>query len=316
MEKIHDIWAYEDEFIDDFASARNRIDEQEFSFALASPRSIHFLLKPTEDGTAELDSLPPPLKLAKNVHLIPGRLTLHRYEAKVGERWSGIYQGDPLAIRTATRVRALAFEYAKKCGYEIVIFDTSPSLGALNRNLLSLADGFLIPCAPDLFSVYGIRNIGSALVEWRRQFDSIFHFLSDAKRIQFPEHFVKFIGYTIYNAKKYSGGGNDLDLAQAHYNYAKQIPKTIKKYIDKNNFIDFNDLLAESIGKNSVIHTHNTLPSMSQQYHMPMWALPDATNGIDPKDRSSIGGNQGVYRDTRGAYHKFASDFLARLEKV
>jgi cellulose biosynthesis protein BcsQ len=177
MELIHDIWVPEDEFVDDFAAARTDKSAEKFQALIDSPRSIHFLLKPTEDGTADLEQLPPPVQLNENVDLIPGRLTLHLFEAKVGERWSGIYQGDPLAIRTATQIRALAYEYADAYGYDIVIFDTSPSLGALNRNLLSLADGFLIPCSPDLFSVYGIRNIGSALGIWRKQFESIFHFL-------------------------------------------------------------------------------------------------------------------------------------------
>lgn len=182
MEEIHDVWVAEDAFVDDFAAARTSKGEEIFEELVQDSRSIHFILKPTEDGTAELEHLPPPVNLGENVDLIPGRLTLHLFEAKVGERWSGIYQGDPLAIRTGTRVRTLAHDYAKRYGYEIVILDTSPSLGSLNRNLLSLADGFIIPCAPDLFSVYGIRNIGNALSLWKKQFESIFYLLSDAKR--------------------------------------------------------------------------------------------------------------------------------------
>lgn len=315
METIHDIWVAEDDFVDDFAAARSKVSSPDFTTLLKKPRSIHFDLKPTEDGTAELDFLPPPIALNDRVHLIPGRLTLHLFEAKIGERWSGIYQGDPLSIRTGTRVRQLAYEYAALYGYDLVIFDTSPSLGALNRHLLTLADGFLIPCSPDLFSVYGIRNIGSALHTWRKQFDSIFHLLSDVKRSQFPEKFVKLIGYTIYNAKRYSGLGNDLDLATAHYNYARQIPETIDKFIDPENALPFKEILSGSMGGNSVIHSHNTLPSMSQKYHLPMWLLPDSTE-IEPGDRSTIGGNQGTYRATKGAYTTFASDFLSRVAKL
>lgn len=315
MDYIHDIWSVEDAFVADFAAAKSASSDQSFTELLQSPRSVHFSLKPTEDGTAELPNLPPPVALNNNVHLIPGRLTLHLYEAKISERWSGIYQGDPLAIRTGTRVRQLAYEYARLYGYEIVVFDTSPSLGALNRHLLTLADGFLIPCSPDLFSVYGVRNIGAALSIWRKQFDTIYHLLSDAKRSQFPEKFVKLIGYTIYNAKKYAGSRNELDLAGAHYNYANQIPQTIKEYIDQDNALDFDAFLAHSMGKNAVIHTHNTFPSMSQKYHKPMWLLPDH-NELESADKSTIAGNQNKYRDTRDAYRSFAEDFLMRVGKV
>lgn len=314
MEEIHDIWTIEDSFIDDFAATKNNTEDNEYSSMLNGVRSIHFTLKPTEDGTAELPILPPPKSIGTNVYLIPGRLTLHLFEAKVGERWSGIYQGDPLAIRTGTRVRALAYEYAKRDGYDIVILDTSPSLGALNRNLLSLADGFIIPCSPDLFSVYGIRNIGSALRTWRKQFESIFHFLSDSKRTQFPEKFVKFLGYTIYNAKKVSGSTNPLGLAVAQYNYAKQIPLTIDRYIDKANMVDIDkEELENSIGNNSIIHTHNTLVNMAQKYHNPIWLLPILST-LENEDKSTISGNRDIYQATREAYKQFAEDLLTRVE--
>jgi len=125
MEGIHDIWADEDPFIDDYDAARKTLSQDAYNRALRQLRSIHFLLKPTEDGTAELENQPPTAQLGLNVDLLPGRLTLHLYEAKVGERWSGVYQGDPLAIRTATRVRALAQQYTEQHGYDFVIFDTS-----------------------------------------------------------------------------------------------------------------------------------------------------------------------------------------------
>jgi cellulose biosynthesis protein BcsQ len=315
METIHDVWAAEDKFIDDFAAERLSLGPDLFEKLIQKPRSIHFMLKPTEDGTAELQNQPPPVKLATNVDLLPGRLTLHLFEAKVGERWSGIYQGDPLAIRTGTRVRTLAYDYARKYGYDMVILDTSPSLGSLNRNLLSLADGFIVPCAPDLFSVYGIRNIGSALSLWKKQFESIFYLISDAKRDQFPERFVRFMGYTIFNAKRYTGSQNYLNLAKAHSGYAQQIPDTIKGYIDPSNILDYPNIITNSIGDNSVIHSHNTFPAMAQKYHLPMWSIP-SFNGLESEDRGTIAGNQGGYLATRQAYLKFAQDFLSRADRL
>ena len=314
MDEIQEIWEVEDDFVDDFSAARDTKTEKEFKEIIRSPRSIHFVLKPAEDGTADLDELSPPVELTKNVHLLPGRLTLHLFEAKIGERWSGIYQGDPLAIRTGTRVRTLAYEYAKEYGYDIVIFDTSPSLGALNRNLLTLADGFMIPCSPDLFSVYGIRNIGNALSVWRKQFHTIFQLLSDAKRENFPKQFVKLIGYTIYNAKRYEGL-NELKLAKAHFQYAEKIPDIIEEYIEPENSLDFEDYLSSSMGDNSIIHSHNTFPSMSQNYHLPMWSLPDCKN-LEKDHVSTIGGNQAKYRATQATYRKFAKDFLSRLKEI
>jgi cellulose biosynthesis protein BcsQ len=314
MEDIHAVWEEEDNFIEDFNAARENAGEVEFDQLTAHPRSVHFLLKPAEDGTREIDVLPPPLEIGENVDLLPGRLTLHLFEAKLAERWSGIYQGDPLAIRTATRVRALVHQYAEEYNYDIVIFDTSPSLGALNRDLLSLADGFLIPCAPDLFSVYGIRNIGAALTTWRKQFESIFHFLSGAKRDAFPKKFVRFLGYTIYNARPRSDSKSMLKIARAHSNYAEQIPQVIEEFIDPVNriLLPNNDVSSQSIGDNAVVHTHNTFPSMAQKYHVPMWRLPEHQD-LEKSDRGSILPNKEKFYDTQQAYLQFADDVVYRL---
>ena len=44
--------------------------------------------------------------------LIPGRLSIHKFENKIAERWSGAYQGDNLAIRTITKDRDSCNLYA------------------------------------------------------------------------------------------------------------------------------------------------------------------------------------------------------------
>ena len=309
MEDIHKIWEPEDPYIDDFGSASSNIEEM-----LRNPRSIHFILKPTEDGKNDIEDLPPPISLANNLAIIPGRLTLHRFESKVSERWNSVYSGDPLAIRTITNIRRFAHQYAEEYGFDIVIFDTSPSLGALNKNILTLADAFLIPCTPDLFSVYGIRNIGQSLKEWGKQFDTVYNVISSSKRDQFPDKFVKLIGYTIYNAKKYDGQNNSNSIAGAHQHYADQIPKTIRDYISQDVALPYREILDKSIGENSVIHTHNTFPSMSQKYHLPMWKIPDAD--LEAEDQNTVRGNSRRYRDTQKAYHNFAKDVLQRLAKV
>jgi cellulose biosynthesis protein BcsQ len=313
-ETIWDMWSAEDEYIDDFNSAREK-DAVAFELMLDQPRSIHFVLKPSEDGTAEMPRLPPLYELAKNLHLLPGRLTLHLYEDKIASRWSDVYQGDPLAIRTVTRARSIAEEYSKLHNYDVVIFDTSPSLGALNKAIISLVDGFVIPCNPDMFSVYGIRNIGNSLSIWKKQFETIFHLLSSEKRSYFPDDFVRFLGFTIYNARRYSGS-NDWNLATAHYNFAQQIPSTVKSYIKKEIRSHLSTSQLESpIGGMSVMHSHSTLPSMAQKYHLPIWKVPSFA-GLESADKSTIAGNRATYEGTREKYHAFAKDVLARLETL
>ena len=206
QETLETIWMEEDEFIEDYEGASTSGGEEKMKEINSHPHSIHYLLKPTEDGVSDIpnEELPPVIHIANNLDLIPGRLTISQYESFINSRWAEAYQGHPLSIRTITRIRDVAEAYGEKNGYDIVIIDTSPSLGALNKVIISTVDGFLVPCLPDMFSLYGIRNIGNALRKWQSDFNSMYSLLSDEKRGKFPSSFVHFLGYTIYNAKKYT----------------------------------------------------------------------------------------------------------------
>ncbi len=315
-EALHNIWTEEDSFIEDFDTSVKRMSPTDYDAFLKKPRTIHFLLKPTEDGQGELSQTPPPVNLRVNLDLIPGRLTIHKYENKISERWSGSYLGESLSIRTITNIRTIAEEYSRIYNYDFVIIDTSPSLGALNKVIISTVDGFLIPALPDMFSLYGIRNIGSSLAQWSREFKTIYSLISDDKRKKFPNEFVRFLGYTIYNARKYTGT-TEWDLAKAHYNYAKQIPETIEKYISEEVRSHLSSELANSpIGGTSVMHSHNTTPNMAQKYKHPIWEIPDLTN-LDSDDISTIKGNADkLYRPLKEKYIEFANSFLERINTL
>ena len=312
-EALHRIWEVEDPFIDDFPNAHAATEPEVLRRLCSEPRSIHFILKPTEDGTAELDQLPPPIPLSSNLDLVPGRLSVHMFEERVSSRWSEAYMGDPLAIRTIARISAVAAQYARERDYEYVVIDTSPSLGALNKVIISTTDCFLIPCKPDMFSLYGIRNIGNALANWKKQFDTLFSLLSTEKRRQLPQSFVRLLGYTIYGAKKYAGRSNPWELATAHYDYARQIPEAISRFMRadvRGNLPE--EILREPIGGMAVMHSHNTLPAMAQTYHVPMWEVPTVAN-LEPEHRGTVIGNRGNYEETHDKYLAFARDVIARM---
>jgi cellulose biosynthesis protein BcsQ len=315
-ELIHSIWAEEDAYVEDFEKAKAASTGGAFDSLLDSPRSIHFLLKPTEDGVGDIPRLPPPHVLANGLGLIPGRLTMHMYEDKISKLWSEAFQGDPQAIRTITKIRTLARAYAASHGYEFVIMDTSPSLGALNKVVISTTDGFLIPCMPDMFSLYGVRNIGAALAGWKRQFDTMYSLLSDEKRSEFPDQFIRLLGFTIYNAKRYTAANHPWNLATAHYNYAMQIPAAINQYIPGQIRSHLSAAqLSAPVGGEAVMHSHNTLPGLAQKYHAPMWQVPYVST-LEPADASTIRGNREIYFATRQSYINFANSLLQRIALI
>ncbi|MEK8021513.1 MAG: AAA family ATPase [Candidatus Parabeggiatoa sp.] len=322
-EKLHEIWEEEDPYIEDYEAASK--NKENFLKIIDKPRSIHFLLKPTEDGLNELEKYPAPINLAHNLDLIPGRLSIHKYENKIAERWSGAYQGDNLALRTITNIRSVCEKYSETHNYDYVLIDTSPSLGILNKTIISTVDGFFVPAQPDMFSLYGIRNIGNSLELWQREFNTIYGLISDDKRKKFPNKFVQFLGYTIYNAKKYQKNppNNKYDLAQAHYSYVKKIPEIISTFIKETNRISLPEIEMESpIGGKSVMHTHNTFPSVAQALKCPMWEVPDVYLNIKKNNPVRLKeielevnqGSFGIYIATKSKYKEFANDLLNRLK--
>jgi cellulose biosynthesis protein BcsQ len=315
VEDIHAIWEKEDKSISVGVEEFKKNDSQEkYDQLLKQPRSLHFLLQPTIDGTGEYEHLPPPVKLTTNLHIVPGRLSLHEFEEKISSRWSDAYRGDALAIRTITRVRTIAEEYSRKNKYDYVIIDTSPSLGSLNKCIISTVDGFIVPAAPDMFSLYGIRNIGSSLKKWHEEFEIIYKLISTDKRKLFPKTFVQFLGYTIYNAKKYTKAGSKWNLAQAHLKYALEIPSIIQRYIGpdlRRNIAD--DILSTPIGDEAIMHSHNTFPALAQHYRVPMWKIP-SFNGIEKEHQNTINGQRPDILATKSKYEEFVLALIARVD--
>lgn len=251
-----------------------------------------------------------------------------KYENKIAERWSGVYQGDNLSIRTVTNIRSICQRYTELNNYDYVLIDTSPSLGVLNKVIMSTVDGFFIPAQPDMFSLYGIRNIGNALQLWQREFVSIYTLISEEKRSKFPSNFVQFLGYTIYNAKKYTRDNepfNEYNLAQAHYQYVSQIPETITEYIQESNRTRVaSETIARPIGGSSIIHSHNTFPAMAQALKCPMWRVPEVYAGLENSNPEYLAflnqngfeynrGNNGRLREIRESYRTFTTDLLTRI---
>lgn len=317
VDQIHDIWAQEDECLDVGIEAfQKKAPSGVVNKLHKEPRSLHYLLQPTIEGTGEYKKPPPPVELTKRLHIIPGRLSIHEYEEKISSRWSDAYRGDALAIRTITRIRAIAEEYASIYEYDYVVIDTSPSLGVFNKTIISTVDGFFVPAAPDMFSLYGIRNIGSSLRKWQEEFGIIFKLISTDKRKLFPKDFVQFLGYTIYNAKRYTKPNEKWNLAQAHLQYALSIPQIIHDHIGKSlrkNIAD--DMIAEPIGGEAIMHGHNTFPTLAQHYRVPMWKIPSLPV-IEKDHQNTINGQRVEILATKQNYEDFAKALLERVALI
>ncbi len=127
------------------------------------------------DGLAPaFESKPIPLKPVvceimrgqENLLLLPGHIGLAEYETTLGiaQELSGslvTLQNLPGAPSTLFKLTALQYKI------DIIIVDMSPSLGPINQNLLATSDFFIVPMAPDYFSVMATESLANILPKWK-----------------------------------------------------------------------------------------------------------------------------------------------------
>lgn len=161
--------------------------------------NIHSALKPV--FMAEPRALEPvdciPVKGNDGLFLLPGSLDFANYESDLA--LAQALQGSLGSHRNLPgAIRALLELTAEHMAADYLIVDLSPSLGAINQNIVSISDQIIIPCAPDFFSVMALESLASVLPAWKEWATE----LSGRKAIQdatysFPKPSFKFSGIVI-----------------------------------------------------------------------------------------------------------------------
>lgn len=107
------------------------------------------------------------LQIDERLALAPGDLNLSRFEDELSSQWPGCLDGKERAFRVISAFRRLIDAGADRFSADLVLVDVGPNLGAINRAALVATDHVVVPLAPDLFSLQGLRNLGPTLREWR-----------------------------------------------------------------------------------------------------------------------------------------------------
>lgn len=101
-----------------------------------------------------------------NMYLIPGHIGLAEYEVTLGIAQE--LSGSLVTLQNLPGSLHHLFQLtAKKYTSDFIIVDMSPSLGPINQNLLMTSDFFLVPMAPDYFSVMATDSLASVLPKWK-----------------------------------------------------------------------------------------------------------------------------------------------------
>jgi cellulose biosynthesis protein BcsQ len=186
------------------------------------PQTIFGAVSPLNDHLGDLTDAA--VQDVEGLGLIAGDLALGSFEDRLAQAWPACLDDNKAKAEDAFRVTTAfhrAIKQAAECrNADIVLLDVGPNLGALNRAALVAADAVIVPMAADLFSLRGLRNLGPALGEWRKGWET--RCASPyAKATSLPAGTMKPIGYVVlqHAAKKAN------EPARAYHRWIDRFPK-------------------------------------------------------------------------------------------
>jgi chromosome partitioning protein len=203
--------------------------------------------------------------------LIPGDLGLSRFEEKLADAWPRCHNRDEAAFRVTTAFHRI-IERGARGGVELVLVDVGPNLGAVNRAALIASDQVVLPLAPDLFSLQGLKNLGPTVREWR----SIWASLMGRAPVDMsvPKGEMKPSGYVVVQH-----GIRDSRPVKAYERWMKRIPGVYRQAV-----------LEESVGtvptvekdpyNLALLKHYRSLMPLAMEARKPMFYLKPAEGAI------------------------------------
>jgi cellulose biosynthesis protein BcsQ len=224
------------------------------------------------------------VRLRDRLFLLPGHVNLSEHEVTLGiaQELSGSIQ--------ALRNLPGAFHYfiskvAQANQADFVLIDMNPSLGAINQNLLMTSDCFLVPTAPDYFSLMAIDSLTVILpkwIEWAKKASGL-DALKNAT-YPFPAPRLKFLGSIIQKFRPRKGKateGFQSWINDINKRVLEKLVPTLSKYD-----LAFSDDVYRDAGLGpsqyyclAQIPDFNTLIATSQTHQTPVFALTDEMFG-------------------------------------
>ncbi len=258
--------------------------------------TIYSALQPLLDGTGDV-ALPRVRRPEDGVVLVAGDVQLSSAEDELWSLWPACMDGKPRAFRVLSAIWRALHKAATEAEADLILMDVGPNLGALNRSALVAADHVVVPLAPDLYSIQGLRNLGPTLHRWRGEWRE--------RRQRRPENIgtlelpcggMEPIGYVVLQHAV------RLDRPMLAYErWMKRIPGAYRDFV-------LPETGAASVAMDQDPHRLATLRyfrslmPLAQEARKPMFALKPADGAIG----SHANAVQGCYRDFRALARQVA----------
>ena len=100
------------------------------------------------------------MQQSEGLSLLVGDMSLAEVEDELSSNWTKCLGGEERAFHVTTVFGRLIENAGKQHNADLALVDLGPNLGSINRAAIVGCDHIVIPLAPDLYSMQGLRNMG------------------------------------------------------------------------------------------------------------------------------------------------------------
>ena len=147
-------------------------------------RTIYSALEPVLNSTGDFIDMDV-VKIRDNVHILPGDIRLSSFEEILPQGWTESLAGNFRGFQVTSAIYRLVQSLGKKVKADYVLVDLGPNVGALNRSIMIGVDGFVVPLAPDLFSLTALPSVGKSVAQWVMDWEAAVN-TANRRRIDLP----------------------------------------------------------------------------------------------------------------------------------
>lgn len=249
------------------------IDAERVERLWDEPRETIFgAISPLLSGTGDVKHVDAQ-QVSSNLSLLAGDLRFASAEQEFAQQWPNAADRQERAFRVLSAPARAIRESARFVGADVVLIDVGPSLGAINRVAMSTSDFVVVPLAPDLYSIQGLRNLGPSLRTWRAEWSERRE-RNPATDLWIPEGAMTPAGYVVLQ------NSVRVDRAVGAYDrWIRRIPPEYTESVLGEPVVG--NVLAEAdehcLGL--VKHFHSLIP-MAQEARKPVFTLRSADGAI------------------------------------
>ncbi|MCC5630992.1 AAA family ATPase [Nostoc sphaeroides CHAB 2801] len=256
-----------------------------------------------------------PIQGQEGLFLLPGHVGFAEYEVTLGiaQELSGSIQ---TLKNLPGSISDLLEKTANKFDADYILIDMSPSLGAINQNLLMTSDFFLVPTTADFFSVMAIDSLSRILPRWCSwaKMASSLPILKEAA-YPFPEFTLRFLGTIVQNYRIIRGKETAAFQSWIEKIERRVAFKLIPILRDNNLLLPNNIYTNQGINGNftlTKISNFNSLIALSQEHSTPIYAL--TPEQLDQKGKV-LDNNQAKQEEFKKTFSDLADKIIALSSK-